>query len=82
MNRLLNRLSTLFLLCLATLSLIYLIADSFSCYTDPSLLIWLLASCLLLWIAGSFPKGFWLGMPLSAILLYAAYRVYDADPVV
>ena len=50
MNRLLNRLSTLFLLCLATLSLIYLIADSFNCYTDPSLLIWLLASCLLLWM--------------------------------
>lgn len=82
MNRLLNRLSNLLLLCLATLSLIYLIADSFNCYSDPSLLFWLLASCLLLWIAGSFPKGFWLGMPLSAVLLYGAYRFYAADPVV
>lgn len=81
MNRLLNRLSNLFLLCLATLSLIYLIANSFQCYTDPSLLFWLLAACALLWVAGSFPKGFWLGMPLSAVLLYGAYRFYAADPV-
>ncbi len=82
MNRLLNRLTNLVLLSLSTLSLVYLISDSFSCRTESSLLFWLLAACLLLWVAASFPKGLWYGMPLSAILLYGAYRYYDADPIV
>lgn len=80
MNRTLNRLANLLLLTLATLCQVTLLADSFSCRIEPSLWLWLSVSCLLLWIAGSFPKGIWLGMPLSAALLYGAYRFFDADP--
>lgn len=81
MNRLLNRLVNLLLLILAVFCLIFLIADSFSCVIDPTLPIWLILACVLLWVAGSFPKGFWIGMPLSAVLLFGAYLFFHTDPV-
>ena len=80
MNPWLNRISNLLLLILATLCQVTLIQDSFLLLGDPSLPIWLIAACLLLWLAGSFRRGFWVGMPLSALLLYGAYRYYDTVP--
>lgn len=75
MNRFLNRLSSLFLLILAIFSMIALLIDSFALQADQVLYLWLGAACVLLWVAGSFPRGIWIGMPLSGLLLYAAFRL-------
>lgn len=76
-----NRLSNLFLLCLGTLCQVSIIANSFACRFDPSLWIWLLVSCVLLWIAASFRRGVWIAMPIAAVLLYLAFRFYGQNPV-
>ena len=81
MNTWLNRATNLLFLVLATLCQVYLIRDSFHCVSDPSLLFWLIAVCVLLWFSGSFRRGLWIGMPLSAVLLYAAFRFYRSDPL-
>ncbi len=81
MNRILNRLSSLFLLCLGVCCLTALIGSSFSLLFSPSLWLWLLGSCVLLWIAASFRRGILVGMPLAALLLYGATRVLGANPV-
>ena len=81
MKRLLNQGSNLFLLLLGTLCQIALLADSFDCRIDRSLWFWLGICCVLLWIAGSFRKGIWIGMPLSAALLFLAYRFYRGNPL-
>lgn len=80
MNRLLNQVGNLFLLLLGTLSQVAIIADSFSCRIEPSFWAWLVICCVLLWAAGTFRKGVWIGMPLCAVLLYLAYRFYHAKP--
>ncbi len=80
MNKTGNKLANLFLLCLGSFCQVAIIADSFSCRMDRSGWIFLLAACVLLWIAGSFKKGIWLGMPLSALLLYLAYLFFDLNP--
>ena len=80
MTRILNRLTNLVLLELGILSMLSLMADSFGCRVGTSFWIWMGLACVLLWIAGSFRKGILVGMPLSAVLLYAAYRFYGAKP--
>ena len=80
MNRLLNRLTNLVLLVLGIFSLVSLMVDSFGCRVAPSFWIWLLLACVLLWYAGTFKRGIWIGMPLCALLLYGAYRFFGRDP--
>ena len=77
MTRLLNRSSTLFLLSLYVISLIYLIEGAFGFTLDEFAPLWLMGICLSTWIAADFKHGLFLGLPLSALLLYAAYRTYD-----
>ena len=79
MTKNLNRLTNLFLLLLSTLSLTALFIDSFQLQTEGILTFWIIGYCVLLWVAASIPRGFWIGMPLSAGLLYAAYLSYHAD---
>ena len=81
MSRLLNRLANLFLLCLGIFSLLAIIASSFQCRYDRSLWLWMLVLCVLLWVAGSFRRGFWIGMPIAAALLFLAYRFYGRNPM-
>ncbi len=81
MNRLLNRLANLILLTLGVICLIVMVADSFSCVYRPSLLLWIAVSCILFWIAASFPRGLWIGLPLSAALVFAFYRFSPGDPL-
>ena len=76
----LNRLSNLFLLCLCSCCQLLIIRDSFGCQTAPSMWLWLLLLCALLWISTSFHRGIWIGMPLSAFLLLLVFRSYDANP--
>lgn len=82
MNRHWNRASILFLLLLGILSQIRMIVESFGCVIEGSAYYWILALCLCVWIAACFSRGLLLGMPLSALILYAAYRYYDCDPAV
>lgn len=81
MTKLQNRLVNLLLLCLGSLSQVAIIADSFGCTMSRSVWLWLLAACILLWSAGSFRRGVWIGLPLSAGLLYLAYLYYGQNPL-
>ena len=77
----LDRAFELFLLMVATLSQVAIIADSFSCATSPSLYLWLLVVCILFWVAAAFRKGLFVSMSLLGITLYAAFRHYRSDPI-
>lgn len=79
MNRLLNRLSTLGLLLLFTFSFTYLAAGSFGFTLDSLMPLWLACICLSVWISADFRHGILLGLPLSALILYIAYRTYDGE---
>ncbi len=82
MKRTLNHLSTLLLLLLYIPPLIRLMAVSFSLTLDGYAWLWLLAVCLSVWITADFRHGIFLGLPLSGLLLLAAYRFYDGELVV
>ena len=79
MNRILNRASTLGLLLLYTLPISYLIAGCFHLTLDSYTPLWLIGICLSVWIAADFKHGVFLGLPLSAVILFAAYRTYDGE---
>lgn len=79
MNKFLNRISNLLLLVLCILSIIYLIAQSFGCSIDESMPVWIVLLCITAWISASFRRGLFLGLPLSAALLYLAYDMYASD---
>ncbi len=81
MNRLLNRLSTLGLLLLFTFSFTYLAAGCFGFTLDGLMPLWLACICLSVWISADFRHGILLGLPLSALILYIAYRTYDGELV-
>lgn len=80
MNKAVNRLANLLLLVLGVFSQIYLFLDTIELPGGDSLPFWLLGICLFLWIAAGFRRGLFIGMPLSAALLYAAYRFYASKP--
>lgn len=82
MNRTLNKAGALLLLYLGVFPQIYLIAETLDCKVDPSLFFWVAGLGALVWFAACFRNGLLIGMPLSALALYAAYRSYDANPSV
>ncbi len=79
MNRLLNRSSTLLLLLLYIFSFSFFFTDCFGLTFSGSAPLWLGALCLSVWISADFRRGLFLGLPLSALILYAAYRLYGED---
>lgn len=78
-NRLLNRFVNLVLLFLCILSLAVLITESFDLITDKSFMLWAGALCLLMWLAANFRHGFFPGFLLAGLLVYLAYRYFNAD---
>ena len=80
MSKSLNRLSNLFLLCLGSACQLEIIRSSFSCTVERSFWVFLLISCVFLWICSAYRRGIWVGMPLSAALLYLAARYYHSSP--
>ena len=78
-SRFLNRFVNLLLLFLCILPLTVLITDSFDLITSKSFMLWAAAICLLMWLAANFRHGFIPGFLLSVLLIYLAYRFFDAD---
>ena len=81
MNRHINRSASLFLLLLHVLPLMYLISDSFGCRLEAAFPLWMAGLCLTMWLSVSFRHGVFIGLPFSALLLYAAYRHYGQSLV-
>lgn len=80
MNTGLNRAGNLLLLLLGVLPQIYLLSDTLHCAVDERMPLWIVLLCCCLWYAASYQKGLLIGMPLSALLLFAVYKSYDANP--
>ena len=78
-NRFLNRFANLILLFLCILPLAALITDSFDLITDKSFMLWAAALCLLMWLAANFRHVFFPGFLLAGLLVYLAYRYFNAD---
>ena len=79
MTRRFNQLTILGLLLLFTFSELYLIRDSLGCKVGPLLPVWIVLISLSAWFTTCSPRGLWLGIPLSALLLFGAYKYYHAD---
>ena len=79
MNEHVNRATSLGLLLLGTSSICALIITTFSLQASPQIYWWLALLCVLIWIAVVFRKGFLIGMPLSAAVLFFLYRCRSDD---
>lgn len=79
MKQTLNRLVILGLLLLFTFSQLYLILDTIGCSVDVLFPLWVIAVCVGNWLTTCAKRGLWIGLPLVALLLFAAYRYYQAD---
>ena len=79
MRKTLNRLVILALLLLFTFSQLFLIRDTIGCSVDALFPLWVIAICLGNWLTTCAKRGLWFGLPLTALLLFAAYRYYQAD---
>ena len=76
-----NRLSVLALMLLGVLPQLAIAAESLELGVRPRLWLWIGGLALCLWICACFRRGILVGMPAAAALLYAAYRVMDANPL-
>ena len=74
-----NRFTVLFLLLLASFSLLHLFIGCFRLIVPKIGFLYLALLCLFLWISACIPHGILIGMPFSAALLYFVYRTYSAD---
>ena len=79
MNGVLNRAANLVLLEMCMLSLCVLVRDSFSLILPAETFLWLALLCFLLWTAMNFNRGFLIGMPLSAAVLWYVYTNRSID---
>ena len=79
MNEHVNRVTCLGLLLLGMTSLCSLLLSTFSLLASKQIYGWLALLCVLLWISVVFHKGFLLGMPFSAAVLFVLYRFYCED---
>lgn len=79
MNKVMNRAAALALLLLFVFSQGYLIAGSFGIRVGSAAPLWILALCVSVWLADVFRHGIFLSLPLSAGLLYGAYRFYSPE---
>lgn len=80
-NKLINRVSVLFLLLLGVLPQLALLCATLELEVHPRLWLWIAGTALCLWVCACFRRGLLLGMPAAALLLYEAYRFFDANPI-
>jgi len=80
-NKLVNRVSVLFLLLLGVLPQLSLLCSTLELGVHPRLWLWIAGAALCLWVCACFRRGLLLGMPAAALLLYEAYRFFDANPI-
>lgn len=74
-----NRAVCLALLLLYSFSQLSLIILSIDCHVQPAFYLWLVLICLSTWLTTVTGKGMWIGLPLSAVLLFAATRFFPTD---
>ena len=74
-----NRFTALFLLLLASFSLLHLFVGCFHLLVPEIGYLYLALLCVFLWISACLPHGILIGMPLSAVLLYYIYRTCSTD---
>lgn len=79
MRQTLNRLVILALLLLFTFSQLFLVLDTVGCSVDMLFPLWVIAVCIGNWLTTCAKRGLWIGLPLVALLLFAAYRYYQTD---
>ena len=81
MRRALNYAAVLLLMLLGVCPQIALVCESFGCAVGPTFWLWFLAVAFCLWFSACIEWGLLLGMPVSAGLLYAAYRRFSGDAI-
>ena len=79
MKKHLNRFVCLALLLLFSYSLLFLILSCLGCTVQPLFYLWALALCVFVWLTTCTRNGMWIGLPASALLLFAASRFFPAD---
>ena len=81
MKKHLNRLTCLFLLLLFGYSLLALIISCLGLSVQPSFYLWIALLCVSTWYTTCTRNGLFIGLPASALLLFAASRFFSADLV-
>ncbi len=79
MNEHVNRVTCLGLLLLAMSSLCSLLLSTFSLLAPKMIYGWLALLCIFFWVSVVFRRGYFIGMPLSAALLFILYRFWSED---
>ena len=79
MKRRMNRAVILALLLLFTFSELELIRDTLGCTLGALYPLWCTAICLCTWYTTCSKRGLLIGMPVSALLLFAAFRFYGGE---
>ena len=79
MNEHVNRVTSLGLLVLCMISLCALLISTFSLLAPKQIYGWLVLLCILFWISVVFHRGYLIGMPLSAAVLFILYRFFSED---
>lgn len=79
MNKHLNRAVNLALLLLFSFSLITLVVRCLGCTVQPAFYLWVGLLCISTWFTTCTRNGMWIGLPLSALLLFGASRFFPSD---
>ena len=79
MNKVLNRGVCLLLLFLYSFSLLALIIQSIGCSVQPAFYLWTALLCISTWYTTCTRSGMLIGLPVSALILFAASRVFPSD---
>ena len=79
MNKHLNRFVCLGLLFLFSYSLMALVLSCLGCTVQPAFYLWTALLCVSTWYTTCTRNGMWIGLPASALLLFAASRFFPSD---
>ena len=79
MKRHLNRSVTLALLLLFSFSLLTLIIQCLHCQVQSAFYLWMAFLCISTWLTTCTKNGVWVGLPSSALLLFAASRYFSSN---
>ena len=79
MKKHLNRAVNLALLMLFSFSLMTLVVRCLGCTVQPAFYLWVALLCISTWLTTCTRNGMWVGLPLSALLLFGASRFFPSD---